>query len=278
MRPVVENIRRQGLSAAQENQTIDRLRADMVDTLIENKLTEQEVKRYNINIGEEEINAYIRQIRQRRSYTEQELQAALAAQGLNMEDYRREVKLQLQRTKLVNREVKAKVVITQEDIKAYYERNRTKYSGSKQYHLWNLLVRLPRDPAPEQRQAAQAKIQAALGEVKRGQPFEELARRNADGAGGIQGTDLGLFRIEDLTPQLREAVKRLKPGEHSPVLETEFGLQAIYVQDLVDSPAKPLAEVQAEIQDILYRESVESKFKAWIGDLRKRSHVKVVGL
>jgi peptidyl-prolyl cis-trans isomerase SurA len=277
MRPVVENIKKQRFPAEQERQAIVRLREDMVDTLIENKLTEQEVKRYNISVSDEEVDAYIRQIRQRRSYTEQELQANLAAQGMSMEDYRREVKSQLQRTKLVNREVKSKVVITQAEIKSYYEKNSAKYGGGKQYHLWNLLVKLPRNPNPEQRQQAQALFQEVLAELKQGRSFEELARLSADGAKGIQGNDLGLFRIDELTPQLREVVRKLKPGEYSPVVETEFGYQTVYVQKLAETPARPLSEVETEIQDILYREFVEGKFKAWIADLRKRSHVKIMG-
>jgi peptidyl-prolyl cis-trans isomerase SurA len=277
MRPVVENIKKQRFPADQERQALARLREDMVDTLIENKLTEQEVKRYNISVSDEEVDAYIRQIRQRRSYTEQELQANLAAQGMSMEDYRREVKSQLQRTKLVNREVKSKVVITQAEIKSYYEKNSAKYGGGKQYHLWNLLVKVPRNPNPEQRQQAQALFQEVLAELKQGRSFEELAKLSADGAKGIQGNDLGLFRIDELTPQLREAVRKLKPGEYSPAIETEFGYQTVYVQKLAETPARPLSEVETEIQDVLYREFVEGKFKSWIADLRKRSHVKIMG-
>jgi peptidyl-prolyl cis-trans isomerase SurA len=277
MRPVVENIKKQRFPADQERQALARLREDMIDTLIENKLTEQEVKRYNISVSDEEVDAYIRQIRQRRSYTEQELQANLAAQGMSMEDYRREVKSQLQRTKLVNREVKSKVVITQAEIKSYYEKNSAKYGGGKQYHLWNLLVKVPRNPNPEQRQQAQALFQEVLAELKQGRSFEELAKLSADGAKGIQGNDLGLFRIDELTPQLREAVRKLKPGEYSPAIETEFGYQTVYVQKLAETPARPLSEVETEIQDVLYREFVEGKFKSWIADLRKRSHVKIMG-
>jgi len=48
----------------------------------------------------------------------------LAEQGMSLEDYRKEVKLQLQRTKLVNREVRSKVVITEADIKLTMKKTR----------------------------------------------------------------------------------------------------------------------------------------------------------
>jgi peptidyl-prolyl cis-trans isomerase SurA len=276
MRPMAESIKAKRLSLEIERQHFAQLRQDVVNSMIDSKLTEQEVKRFNINIGEEEIESYIRQVKQRRSMTDENLKAGLASQGFSLEEYRKEVKAQLQRTKLVNREVKSKVVITQEEINAYFEKNRAKYGGGKQYHLWNLLVKTPPGAGEVEKQKAQGLLQGATEELKRGRPFEEIARQAADGAGGIQGADLGLFRVEDLTPQLREVAKKMKAGEHSPVVATDFGYQVIFVQEILDSPARPLAEVESEIQDLLYRDVVEDKFQSWLTALRKRSHVKII--
>jgi peptidyl-prolyl cis-trans isomerase SurA len=41
-------------------------------------------------------------------------------------------------------------------------------------------------------------------------------------------------------------------------------------------PGKPLAEVSAVIQEKLYADIVEKKFKQWLEELRKRSHVKII--
>ncbi len=275
MRPMAENIKAQRLSPELERQALAQARTEVFESLINNKLTEQEVKRYNIVIGEEEVDGYIRQIKQRRSMTDENLKAMLASQGFSMEDYRKEIKAQLQRSKLVNREVKSKVVVTQEDIKAYFEKNRAKYGGGKQYHLWNLLVKIPPDAGEVEKQRAQGFLQDVSADLKRGRSFEEVARQASEGTGSVQGADLGLFRIEELTPQLREVVKNMKAGQFSPVVATDFGYQIIYVQEIVDSPARPLAEVESEIQDQLYREIVEEKFQSWLSDLRKRSLIKI---
>lgn len=275
LRPMAENIKAQRLPPEIERQSLEQARSEIFESLINNKLTEQEVKRYNIVIGEEEVDGYIRQIKQRRSMTDENLQAMLASQGFSMEEYRKEIKAQLQRSKLVNREVKSKVVVTQEDIKAYFEKNRARYGGGKQYHLWNLLVKMPPDAGEVEKQRAQGFLQDVTADLKRGRSFEEIARQASEGAGGVQGADLGLFRVEELTAQLREVVKNMKAGEHSPVVATDFGYQIIYVQEIRDSPARPLAEVESEIQEQLFREIVEDKFQSWLTDLRKRSHIKI---
>jgi peptidyl-prolyl cis-trans isomerase SurA len=277
MRPLIQNIKAQRLPPERELQTVAKLRDEMLGNLIDTKLTEQEVKRYNIIVTEEEVEAYIRQFKQRRSINDEQLRAQLTEQGMSLEDYRREVKLQLQRSKLVNREVRSKVVITDADVKAYYEKNKAKYGGGTRYHLWNLFVKLAAQSSSADRESAQGLLAEALAELRRGKPFPEMVRLTALSTSAVQGTDLGWFRVEELTPQLREVVRSLKPGQFSSIMESDFGYQVVYIQDIAESASKPLAQVESEIQDMLFRERVDERFGSWLSDLRKRSHIKIMG-
>jgi len=276
MGPIIQNLKSQGLSPEREQQAHAKLRADLLDNMINAKLTEQEIKRHNITISDEEVDAYIRQVLQRQSISSEGLQAMLAQQGMTMEDYRKEVKTQLQRTRLVNREVRSKVVITQAEIKDYYEKNKAKYGGGTQYHLWNVFVKVPPNASIADRQEAQNLLREVLNELQKGRPFQELARLQAVGAQKIQGSDLGLYRIEELTPQLRDVVKGLKVDEYSAIVESEFGYQIVYVEDIQETASKPMDQVESEIQDILYRRYVDSRFATWLSDLRKRSHIRIL--
>jgi peptidyl-prolyl cis-trans isomerase SurA len=276
LRPYLENIKTQGAPPDVQRQSIARLRRDVINTLIDNKLTEQEVKRYSITVSEEEIDQHIAQFKQAHNIKDEEIRTMLTGQGLSMEEYRGDIRGLIQRTKLVNREVRSRVVVTGDEIAAYYEQNLAKYGGSRKYHLWNLFIRTAPNAAPAEREAAQTELKAALGELRAGRSFEELARMHANRAEGVQGGDLGLFSVEELTPQLRDVVKRMKPGEVSPPVATEFGIQVLYIQDLQDAPGRPLSEVEAEIMDILYRERVDGKIKTWLSDLRRRSHIKII--
>jgi peptidyl-prolyl cis-trans isomerase SurA len=276
MRPYLEKTKEEGFSPEMQRQAIARLRKDVLDTLIENKLTDQEVKRYKISVSEEEIDQQIAHIKRANSITDENIRAMLASRGMSMADYRNDIKGMLQRTKLVNREVTSRVVITKDEIKAYYEKNLAKYGGSRKYHLWNLFAKLPRNASAVERQEAQGRLKAALAEIKQGRSFEDLARSNGAGAGGFQGSDLGLFRAEELTPELREVVKTMPAGAVSPIVESEFGYQVVFVQQIVDAPARPLSDVEPEIQETLYREVVDGKIKTWITELRRRSLIKIM--
>ena len=50
----------------------------------------------------------------------------------------------------------------------------------------------------------------------------------------------------------------MKAGQYSDILETDIAVQVIYLQEISESPSRSLAEVEAEIQDVLYREIVDN--------------------
>jgi peptidyl-prolyl cis-trans isomerase SurA len=113
-----------------------------------------------------------------------------------------------------------------------------------------------------------------LSELKKGEAFDKLARVYSDSPLASEGGDLGLFEIKDLSPQLQEAVKELKEGEYTPVLDTDQGYQILYVQEIKKYPGKTLEESTSAISQKLYKDTVNIKYASWLKDLKSRSHIK----
>jgi peptidyl-prolyl cis-trans isomerase SurA len=176
----------------------------------------------------------------------------------------------------VNREVKSKIVITGEDIKAYYDSHQDEYAGEKKYYLYNIFVRLSPQADTLEREDALRQIEDAIARLNQGLSFEELVNQLQDSPSRVQGTDLGLYRPDELSEQLQGAVLKLKAGEFSKVLDTEYGPQIIYVQKIQQTPTKSLAEIESEIEEILYNESVDNRYQDWLDELRKRSLIKII--
>ena len=106
--------------------------------------------------------------------------------------------------------------------------------------------------------------------------FEDLVKELRVSSPVLKGTDLGLFRLEELTQQLRNVVEKMKAGEFSALLDTDFGYQILYVQEIQDIPAKTIDEVESEIQGVLYNEFVDNKYQEWLDELRTRSHIRII--
>jgi peptidyl-prolyl cis-trans isomerase SurA len=275
-KPYEANIKALGYSPEKEREALFKLRADLLNQVIERKLADQVVKRNKIEVSEKEIDAALDRIKESRALTDEDFRAGLAQQGLTMEEYRNNLKQQLLRNKLVNREVKSKIVITEDEIKRYYDTHNEKYAGETKYHIWNIFIRVPGDASEFAKRLALEKMESVATKLKQGEPFESLAAQKPDSPMAPEGADLGLYRLEELSPPLQKAIKDMKAGDFSPILDTDMGYQIIYVQKIVKTNAKSLADVKSEIQQTLYEEAVEKRFQTWLQNLRQKSNIKII--
>jgi peptidyl-prolyl cis-trans isomerase SurA len=271
-KPFEANIKALGYPPEKERQTLFQVRSDLLNQLIDSQLADQQIKRYQISVTQKEIDTTIERLKEARSFTDEQLREGLAAQGLTMEEYRKEIESQILRTKLVNREVKSKIVITREDIKAYYDKHKEKYAGDRKYYLWNIFTKA----SEYEKDVALREMQAVEAKLKQGTSFKALVKQLNESSSPAKGTDLGLYRREELSAQLQKVVENLKAGEYSQVLETNFGYQIIYVQDIRETPSKPLEELETEIRQILYNEYVDNRYQEWLEELRARSYIKII--
>jgi peptidyl-prolyl cis-trans isomerase SurA len=276
VRPYAEKIKTLGYSSEEEQKMLFKVRADLLDQLIDQKLADQEIKRYKINVNDEQINASIERIKESSYLTDEQLRKALASEGLTMEEYRERVKEQILRTRLVNREIKSKIVIAKEDIKAYYDGHKDKYLGERKYHLRSIVMKAPPFAEEAEKRAVFKKMESILKKLKAGASFKEMADEYSEASAITEGGDLGLFKIDDLAPQLQEALKDLKAGEMTPVIETAQGFQVFYVEEIMETPPKSLEEVSSEIEQTLFDEIVDKKYRSWLENLRKQSHIKII--
>jgi peptidyl-prolyl cis-trans isomerase SurA len=274
--PYAKNIKAMGYSSEKEREVLFKVRSDLLDQLIDRKLVDFQIKKNNIMVIDKEIDNAIERIKAARYYTDEDLRAGLAQQGLTMEEYRKELKEQLLRSRLVNLEVKSKIVVTKEDIQSYYEKHREKYAGEKKYHLWNIFMKISAAADDSERRSDLTKMETILAKVKQGKSFESLAKDDFIASLGASGGDLGLFLLNELSTQLQKVVAEMKAGEVSDVLTTDFGYQILYLQRIIETPAKSLAEVENEIHDLIYKEAVDNKYQVWLEELRKQSNIKII--
>jgi peptidyl-prolyl cis-trans isomerase SurA len=274
--PYEEQIKAVGYDPEKEQQMLYRVRSDVVNKLVDQKLTDQEIKRHKITVSDEEIDKDIEQIKKGKSWTDEDLRKALENEGMTIESYREKLKEQALRARLLNTAVKANIVITKEDVAAYYASNIEKYQGQLTYHLRNIIMRVPEIAGTDGKKAVLEKMEHVHAELAKGAPFESLARKYSESVLAKNGGDLGMLPYKDFSPQLKEALKGLSKGEYTAVLDTDQGYQIFYIENIVKENEIPLEEVYSEIESTLYKELSEKAFADWIETLRKESHIKII--
>ena len=78
---------------------------------------------------------------------------------------------------------------------------------------------------------ARAKADSLLAQLRQGADFATLAKRFSDDSVSREaGGDLGWFRRGVMVPQFEDVAFRLKPGDLSPLVRTDFGFHIIQVE------------------------------------------------
>jgi len=275
VQPYADKIKSLGYSLEKEREILFKVREDMLDQIINQKLTDQESKKYKLSVSEKEIDNALERVKEANHYTDEDLRSVLAKDNLSMEEYRDKVKENILRAKLLNIAVKSKIVITRDDIKSYYENHQNMYQGEKRYHLQNMVKKANYSLGSDDKKAILLIMEEIYTRLKNGQPFDKVSRDYSGVSHDIRSFDLGVFKPGELSQQIQDAVKGLKSGECTKVLETEIGYQIIYIQNIEEKPGKSLDEAASEIEDILFREIVDKKFLSWIDALKQKSHIKI---
>ena len=210
IKPYEDKIHALGYSEEKERRMLFKVREGVLNQLIDKKIEDQQIKRSNIKISEEQIDQTIERIKEKNFFTDEDLRLALAKDGLTIEAYRNNIKEEILRTRLISLEVKSKIVITEEDIAAYYEKHLDMYGGKQKYHLRNILIIIPTFADENEKLEIRAKIDEILNELNAGESFETMARDYSESSTAPEGGDLGLFELDSLSPQLQKTIKGMK--------------------------------------------------------------------
>jgi len=252
------------------------LRRTLLNEMINEKIAQQEIARLQLTVTDEEVQASIERIKEENNLTQEELIASLNAEGTSFEEYKERIKKDIERMRLVEREVRTKIVVTDEDIRRYYENNADEYRQVHEVRLARIFLQI-RDPDSEDEIArVRALGREILQELNSGQDFSEMARKHSQGPGAPEGGDLGWIAMNQLETKLREVVVKLSPDEYTDLQPAPSGFQIIKVVEEKEGGVRALEEVRDEIYSKLYKKKVEEKYAAWIQELREKSYIKVI--
>jgi len=246
---------------------------EILEQLINQKLQLQLARKKGIFVGPEEVDRAVADVKQKNGMaTDSALQKALQEEHADLDQYKSGLKDQITILKLVNREVKSGVVLSEEELRSYYEEHPERFLTPMQYRLHQIFISIP-DPGSAQ--TAEQTARNVADQLKTGADFQTLLKRYSSGPEGKGNGDLGLLRADQMLPEIRRAIEPLKPGEFSGPVKTAAGLHIFRLDEI--QPPKPRAfeEVKSEIQERLFQEQSADLYEKWLKDLRSSAQVDI---
>lgn len=206
----------------------------LIQRALENRIVTtlqlQRAKELGLTVDEEELNRSIAEIEAQNGIPAGQLKAILQAQGIDYDLYLKRMREQLLISKLINTDVRSKLLISEESMREYYRKYMKEPKPYREIRLRQIFLSLPPEPTPEQvRQVHRKILQLRKKAMKEGH-FDQLAMLYSEDAQAAQGGDMGWFSPGSLPPRF-SFVLQLPVGAISEPIRSPNGFHLIQVVD-----------------------------------------------
>lgn len=262
------------------------LKLSILDELVNNEIMLERATKMNLIASDAEVEDKFTESKS--PYTEEEFQKKLKDGGLTVDDLKTDIRRQLSVQKLLNREVIAKIAITDQDITDFYNRNRAQFNVAEpQFHIAQIVITPHPDPTVHNRKndkatsEADAKRKAALLEQKinSGADFAQLSMDYSEDSTASTGGDIGFVpesALNQSDPILKKTVLAMKAGEVTqPIAVTKGGYRILKLIAKEPAGQREITDpqVQTSIRDMLRNRKEQLLRSAYLVEARDESHV-----
>jgi peptidyl-prolyl cis-trans isomerase SurA len=255
---------------------IAKLRAAGLEKLIEARLIEQTVRRAELYASDEEIDQTIEAIARDNGITRERLEQSVEAQGLTFEQYRAQIKDEIERRKVIGAMVASKVHVEEQEVRALYdERFSDQPAGGVTVHLRQILVTFGSVLSKDENAACEP-VRQAEERIRGGESFEKVAAEISEVA-PAQGGDIGWLHVDSLASWMSEVVGRLQDGETSGVIELPFGCSLLKLVERREYQPVSYDDAKERLRMEIYEQHVDREFRKWLEEMREQTFIERKG-
>jgi peptidyl-prolyl cis-trans isomerase SurA len=210
------------------------------------------------------------------------LAKALQQQGMTMEQLRHQIERTALLQMITSQEIMSHVAMTEEEAHQYYAKHSSEFLSPPAITLREILVTaVATTPTGfgsgalsftgSSDAAAQAKIQAALDRVHKGEDFAAVAAEVSDAPSKARGGLMTPVGVDDLSPAIRDATEKLKAGDVTAAIKTGRGYQIFKVEARTAQSVLPFDQVHQVIMQKMFDQRRGGETKKYVERLRAQA-------
>ncbi|MEO6421730.1 MAG: peptidylprolyl isomerase [Candidatus Nitrotoga sp.] len=266
---VERQLRKQGTTLP----ATEMLKKQILERIITEMLQAQFAKETAIRIDDVQLDKTMQRIATENKFPSlTEFRAQLDKEGVDFKKFREEIRGEIIYSRLREREVDSKLVISEGEIENYLNMQAKQVGNGEEFHLAHILVLVPEQADAETIQTTRLRAEQALAELRNGAEFAQVAAGFSDAKDALEGGNLG-WRSADRTPSIfLAALKKMAPGDTSPVFRSPNGF---HILRLIEKRSKesPVVISQTHTRHILVKTSElvpENEAKRRLSVIKKR--------
>jgi peptidyl-prolyl cis-trans isomerase SurA len=268
----VNNIKRQYADKQAQLPPPNVLEKQVLERLIIGKLQVLRAQETGVDVTDTEVDQAMARVAQSNQLTIDQLQAALARDGIRLSDFRTSMREEILSQKLRQRVVQSRAEVNESEIDILLASGQLKQGEVRIAHL---LVALPDNPSAEQIELANKKIGGVKALIDEGKmEFSAAAIRYSDAKDALEGGEIGWRRFDQMPALFADATSGLEAGQMSQILRSPAGLHLIKVQEKRETSAVMVTEFNARhillnVDELTSADEAEKTIRAIADTVRK---------
>ncbi|HET6725747.1 MAG TPA: peptidylprolyl isomerase [Gammaproteobacteria bacterium] len=207
----------------------DVLQRQVLQQMISTRLQLERAQRQGIRVPDDVVNQALARIAQQNGFSLSDMPNVLASQGVDYNQFRQEIRDQLILHRIHQQAVEKRVVVTPTEVDRYLVAQAKQGHGNTQYHVYQILLRVPHDASPAEVAKIHRKAEAIEKKLRAGTDFQATAAAVSDGRQALKGGDLGWLQGGDLPESLANTVLTMDEGGISQPIRDAEGFHIIKV-------------------------------------------------
>ena len=251
----------------------DALEKQVLERLIIDMLQAQFAKETGVHVDDTQLDKALQSIAQENKFPSlADFRERLAKDGVDFKKFREEIRSEIVATRLREREVDSKLVISDGEIDNYLITQSKLPGKGEEYQLAHILVLVPEQASSDKIQASRQRVGQALTRLQGGADFAQVAAEFSDAKDAMQGGNLGMRPADRIPTLYLDALQKMQPGEISPVLRSPNGF---HILKLIEKHSKdvPVVITQTHARHILIKTSElvpENEAKSRLLEIKQR--------
>lgn len=270
-----QELERAGLSGEALQRELQEREKDILRDRIDHLLLVQRANELNLNV-DQDVSKYLARLMLEYKISDQEKLAELIRKqtGMTFEDFKQELKENILTQRVLGQEVGSRIVIPREEARKYYEEHKDEFIREERVFLQEILVST-KGKEGEELAKAEKLAKELVERARRGEKFDELAKKYSDAVTAPNGGDLGGWKKGELRKDIEELIWDKDRGYVTDPIRVDNGWLILKVVAHPQAGLAPFEEVENEIMARLFEPRFQPKVREYLTELRQRAYLQI---
>ncbi|MDN0110861.1 peptidylprolyl isomerase SurA [Yersinia mollaretii] len=229
---LLQSVKLNAQQAGQQVPDDTTLRHQILERLIMDNIQLQMAKKMGITVSDEALDKAIADIAAQNRMTTAQMRSRLAADGLNYDTYREQIRKEMLTSEVRNNEVRRRITILPQEVESLAKQIGNQTSADAELNLSHILIPLPENPSQQQVDQAEELANKLVSDIKGGADFGKLAIANSADSQALKGGQMGWGKLQELPSLFAERLQSANKGDVVGPIRSGVGFHILKVNDI----------------------------------------------